>query len=228
MGDVMNTARKLYDLAGANEGLRFSPYCWRIKLALAHKNLPFETVAWRFTDKDEIAFAGTGKVPVLVDGKTVIHDSQEIAEYLETQYSNEPSLFGDATQRALTRFVKEWAESTLHPAIGRLVVPDIFAALHEKDKAYFRETREKMFGMTIDELKAKRESFAPGFAAALVPLRRTLQVQPFICGPGPGYADHIVFGALQWGRKTSAVPLLEEDDVISVWMATLLETYGIE
>jgi len=61
----------------------------------------------------------------------------------------------------------------------------------------------------------------------LNPLRRTLGMQPFISGPGPAYADHIVFGALQWGRKTSAAPLLEGEDVILEWMERLLEGYGI-
>ena len=28
---------QLYDLAGAEPERRFSPYCWRIKLALMHK-----------------------------------------------------------------------------------------------------------------------------------------------------------------------------------------------
>jgi glutathione S-transferase len=223
----MNRPRKLYDLAAADDAVRFSPYCWRIKLALAHKNLPFETVAWRFTDKAEISFAGTGKVPVLVDGSAVLHDSQDIAEYLETNYSNEPSLFGDAAQRGLTRFVKEWAESTLHPAIAKIVLPDIFAVLHEKDKAYFRATREKNFAMTIEEMAARRESYLPAVHAALVPIRNSLGVQPFISGHGPAYADHIVFGALQWGRLMSATPLLAADDLILVWMKNLLDVYGI-
>ncbi|MDE1903950.1 MAG: glutathione S-transferase N-terminal domain-containing protein, partial [Alphaproteobacteria bacterium] len=38
---------KLFDLAGADDDRRFSPYCWRVKLALAHKGLPVETVPWR-------------------------------------------------------------------------------------------------------------------------------------------------------------------------------------
>jgi glutathione S-transferase len=46
---------RLYDLAGAQPERRFSPYCWRIRLALAHKNLPVETIPWRFTEKAEIA-----------------------------------------------------------------------------------------------------------------------------------------------------------------------------
>ena len=28
---------RLYDLAGAQDDRRFSPYCWRVKMALVHK-----------------------------------------------------------------------------------------------------------------------------------------------------------------------------------------------
>ena len=46
---------KLYDLAGADPDLRFSPYCWRVKMAIAHKGLPCETIPWRFSDKPRIS-----------------------------------------------------------------------------------------------------------------------------------------------------------------------------
>ena len=58
---------RMYDLAGADPAVRFSPYCWRIKMALAHKGLEAETIPWRFTEKDRIAFSGQGLVPVLQD-----------------------------------------------------------------------------------------------------------------------------------------------------------------
>lgn len=64
-----------YDLAGADPERRFSPFCWRTKLALAHKGLPVETIPWRFTDKDVIAFSSQGRVPVLVDGDKTVFDS---------------------------------------------------------------------------------------------------------------------------------------------------------
>ncbi len=67
--------RLLYDLAAADPDRRFSPYCWRIKLALAHKGLAVETLPWRFTDRDAIAMSGQDKVPVLVDGGRVVCDS---------------------------------------------------------------------------------------------------------------------------------------------------------
>jgi hypothetical protein len=37
-----------------------------------------------------------------------------------------------------------------------------------------------------------------------------------------------VFGALQWARKGSAVPLWDLDDPIERWMEAVLDTYGIE
>jgi glutathione S-transferase len=74
---------QLYDLAETEAERRFSRYCWRIRLALMHKGLPF-------TDKDAIAFSGQGRVPVLLDGDRVIFDSWTIATYLEDAYPIAP------------------------------------------------------------------------------------------------------------------------------------------
>ena len=70
---------RLYDLAGADPNLRFSPFCWRTKSALAHKGLAVETIPWRFTEKNAIAFSGSERVPVLVDGDKAVPDSWTIA-----------------------------------------------------------------------------------------------------------------------------------------------------
>ena len=110
---------QLYDLAGAEPERRFSPYCWRIKLALMHKGLPFDTITWRFTDKEAIAFSGQGRVPVLVDGEHVVFDSWTIATYLEDAYADRPSLFRGEGGRAVTRFVNAWADGVLVGGILR-------------------------------------------------------------------------------------------------------------
>ncbi|MBR8836365.1 MAG: glutathione S-transferase N-terminal domain-containing protein [Stigonema ocellatum SAG 48.90 = DSM 106950] len=99
------TTIKLYDLAGDEDDRRFSPNCWRVRLILLHKELPFETVPWRFTEKEIIAFSGQGKVPIITDGDQVIHDSRAIAEYLEESYPDSPSLFGEPVGSALSRFL---------------------------------------------------------------------------------------------------------------------------
>jgi glutathione S-transferase len=72
-----------YDLAGAEMERRSSPYCWRTKVALMHKGLPFDTIPWRFNEKNAIAFSGQDRVPVLRDGDQVVSDSWTIAIYLE-------------------------------------------------------------------------------------------------------------------------------------------------
>ena len=53
-------ARILYDLTASGDR-RFSPYCWRTKLALAHKGLDCETVATRLMQRTKPISAQTGK-----------------------------------------------------------------------------------------------------------------------------------------------------------------------
>lgn len=217
--------RKLYDLAAADPARRFSPYCWRAKLALAHKGLEVETIPWRFTEKDAIAFSGQGRVPVLVDGERVVSDSWAIAIYLEETYRDRPSLFGAPDAISVTRLVNHWADTVLVGAIARVVLMDIYEKLHEKDRAYFRQSREQRFGKSLEEVAADREGNVAALRAALEPLRTTLAHQPFVGGAAPRYADYIVFGNLQWARCISATPLLAKDDPIAAWRERILDAF---
>jgi glutathione S-transferase len=217
---------QLYDLAGAEPERRFSPYCWRIKLALMHKGLPFDTIPWRFTDKDAIAFSGQGRVPVLVDGEHVVFDSWTIATYLEDAYADRPSLFRGDGGRAVTRFVNAWADGVLVGGILRLIVTDILAHLDKKDRAYFRETREKRFGVTLETVTSDRETNVLAFRKVLEPIRIVLAAQPYFGGEAPAYADYAVFSCFQWARCTSSFPLLLKDDPVWVWRDRLLSTFN--
>ena len=217
--------RVLYDLAGADPQLRFSPYCWRAKLALAHKGLDVETVPWRFTDKDAIAFSGQGRVPVLVDGERTISDSWAIALYLEETYPERPSLFGAAAAISATRFINAWADTVLQGGMIRLVVSDIAGIVHEKDRAYFRDSREGRFGMPLEQVTAGREDRLKAFRDTLAPLRHTLSAQPYLGGDAPAYADYIVFGSCQWARCVSAFELLAPEDVVTAWRERMLDRF---
>jgi glutathione S-transferase len=220
-------ALKLYDLAAADEDRRFSPYCWRIKMALAHKELEVETIPWRFIEKDAIALSGQGRVPVLVDGEKTIVDSWVIANDLEDRYRDRRPLFGGMSGRAPTRFIASWTDSALLPAIAQLILIDVYAHLHEKDKAYFRESREKRLGTTLEKFCANREETVVQFRKTLLaPLRLTFGSQLFVGGAGPTYADYAVFSAFQWARATSPFKLLEPDDPIAGWRERMLDLYG--
>ena len=215
----------LYDLAGADPDLRFSPYCWRTRFALAHKGLPVETIPWRFTDTDAIAFSGQGRVPVIRDEADVVFDSWTIAEHLEDRYPT-PAIFGHPTARAHARFINAWADSVLVAGIARFIVRDLLDIIDPKDRDYFRTSREQRFGTTLEAVQSGREERLAAFRDTLTPIRLTLRKQPWLGGAAPSYADHIVAGTLMWPRCASRFELLAADDPVAAWFQKMLGQYG--
>jgi glutathione S-transferase len=215
----------MYDLAGIEPERRFSPFCWRARMALAHKGLAVETVAWRFTEKDKLPTPNDGRVPVIIDDGRVIHDSTAIADYLEEQYPNAPSLFGGDAGRALTRLVQNWTETVLQVGLIRLVLVDIYRHIGPADQAYFRKSREERFGTTLEAFVGDRDALLPAFRASLDPLRRTVERQAFVSGTTPAYADYIVFGAFQWARAISDYEVLAEGDPLRAWRGRMLDLF---
>ncbi|HYZ39122.1 MAG TPA: glutathione S-transferase family protein [Stellaceae bacterium] len=221
----MPVAITLYDLAGGELDRRFSPFCWRTRMALAHKGLEVETVPWRFTEKAKLPQPNAGRVPVIVDDGQVVHDSSEIAEYLETRYADRPSLFDNGSGRSLTRFVQNWTETVLHPALIGFVVLDIYRHAAPQDQPYFRQSREERFGRSLEDVVKDRETRLPAFRERLAPLRRTLERQNFLAGSAPAYADYVVFGAFQWARAISEFELLAPEDAIKAWRGRMLDFF---
>ena len=214
----------LHDLAGA-DGRRFSPFCWRAKMALAHKGLAFETRATPFTGIKAIGGGTEKTVPVIEDRGRVVRDSFDIALYLEETYPDRPTLFGGDGGKAMARFIESWANATLGAQIVTLCVKDIHDCLSEEDKGYFRESREKRFGRALEAVQEGRESRVEAARQALMPLRLMLRRQPFIGGEGPLFADYIVFGSLQWPRVVSSFPILAEDDPVREWFERCLDLF---
>src|SRR5579864_4691753 len=133
---------KLFELVGTDAGRPFSPYCWRTRMALAHKGLSAESIPWRFTEKQAIAPHGSERVPVLLDGDNAVVDSWVIANYLEDAFPDRPSLFGDDGGRAMARMLNWWGDVTVVAGMAPLIVADIPVNLDPDDAAYFRKSRE--------------------------------------------------------------------------------------
>ena len=213
---------KMYELVGADKNRRFSPYCWRIRMALAHKGLDVECIPWHFTEKDKIKFSGQERVPVLIDGSKTIADSWEIAKYLENAYPDRPSL---KLENGEILFIKFWSETVLHPEMLQLLVLDIHDNLRPEDQNYFRESREKMFGKTLEEVVSNRQERLPRIQKLLVPLRSTLSKQEYLSGESQGFSDYIVFGAFQWARCISNFSILDSDDIVYKWREKMLNMH---
>ena len=216
---------KLFELVGTDETRPFSPYCWRIRMALAHKGLSAESIPWCFTDKSAIAPHRSEKVPVLLDGETSVVDSWVIANYLEDTYPDRPSLFGGEGGRAVGRMLNWWGDIAIVGGLFPLIGADIHGHLKPEDAAYFRRTREARIGKSLEDAMAGRDKSVEGFRRSLDPMRLTLKTQPYLGGDAPNYADYIVFGGFQWARVVSSFKLLAENDPIYAWREKLLDAF---
>ena len=49
--DSMSPAVRLWELAGDTPSRVFSPFAWRVRLVLNHKQIPYESASWRYADK---------------------------------------------------------------------------------------------------------------------------------------------------------------------------------
>jgi glutathione S-transferase len=216
---------KLFELVGTDEARPFSPFCWRTRMALAHKGLSAEQIPWRFTEKQAIAPHKSEKVPVLIDGEISVADSWAIANYLEDNYPDRPSLFGGEGGRAMGRMLNWWGDVTVVGGMFPLIVADIPGHLMPVDAAYFRQSREARFGKPLEQVVAGRDKSVEAFRKSLDPMRLTLRTQLYLGGEKPNYADYIMFGAFQWARVVSPFKLLAENDPVHAWRERLLDAF---
>jgi glutathione S-transferase len=215
----------LYELVGI-EDRRFSPYCWRTRMALEHKGLAYETVPVRFTDKPIIAFSGQERVPVIRDGEKVVSDSWAIATYLEDTYPDTPALFGCAAGRGLAKFLNVWTDRALHGTLIRLVIADILDHADPADRDYFIESRTKRFGASPAEVQTRSDADRKAFSAAIATIGAALEGQDFLSGDAPAYGDYIVFGAFAWARAISPFALVDRGDPVFAWRERMLDLFG--
>ncbi|MGL4290178.1 MAG: glutathione S-transferase N-terminal domain-containing protein [Phreatobacter sp.] len=214
----------LYELGGL-DGRRYSQFSWRTHMAIAHKGLDAESRAVPISDKPAIAFSGQDKVPILVDGDQVIHDSWAIAEHLERRYADRPSLFGGPVGHGLCRFVNAYVDRTLIPKLVPLLMVDVVACVGSDDAGHLRAQMEEVFRRPLEQLAAERDKDILAFRKLLDPARATLRSQPFLSGEQPAYADHILFSLFQWARIVSRFEVLEASDRLVAWREAMLDLY---
>ncbi|MCZ6888893.1 MAG: glutathione S-transferase N-terminal domain-containing protein [Gammaproteobacteria bacterium] len=218
------TARVLlYDLVGTQDR-RFSPNCWKTRMALAHKGLEHETRATRFTEIAAICGGGQRSVPVIEHGTEVVRDSWQIAEYLENTFPDTPSLFGPDPGHQFAYFFERWSVS-LYLDVMQLIVKDIYDHVTPEDHDHFRSTRERILGETLEDSHALQQRRLQPMRDALKPARQVLQRQSFLAGDAPSYPDYQLFAILQWVRVMSPLPLVEQDDPIRAHMERCLDLF---
>lgn len=215
----------LYDLCARDRSLRFSPYCWRVRLALAHKGLSFQTVAVPFTGIAEATDGLSETLPMIDDDGRRVRDSFKIAEFLEQTYPEQPFLWRDEAAVGMARLIEATLATHVHPIITRMIVLDIHDVLTPNDRAYFRRSREARLGKTLEDAQTGVAVQREHFNQALRPFGNALEQQPWFGGREPDFRDHIVFGSLRWLHVIHADLPLDDPKLVD-WFGRLGAHYG--
>ncbi len=98
---------------------RHSPYCLKVRMALAAKKLEYRTVEITpgIGQIDIFQKTGQKKLPVLFDKETTIHESSSIIRHLE-KIEIEPKLIPEGLKEASqAQIIENWADTTLAKSI---------------------------------------------------------------------------------------------------------------
>ena len=135
------------------------PYCARVRIALAEKDIEFETVSIDLDDRPAWLIEMNpprGRVPVIEEDGLLLPESVVISEYLEERYP-EPALWpADREERGLARLL-------------------VFR-FDELSKPYYRLRREE-------------EGAGEALDAALARVDALLEERPYLTGQEFGLAD---------------------------------------
>ncbi|KAI0030126.1 hypothetical protein K488DRAFT_54903 [Vararia minispora EC-137] len=231
-----------YDIPGnASPTKAWSPNCWKARYVLNIKGLPYRTVWLEYpdieTEMKRLSVPPTGKrdgkdlytLPAIIDPNTgaAIADSYAIAQYLEKQYptSGTSPLFAPNT-RALQLGFRDAFDQRVRQ--GSLVPLQLLAntqQMNESSGVFFRRTREKMYGMTLEELAPegpKRAALIRGVLDGLHVVGTWFDEEssgPFVTGALPCFADLELAANLLW------LQIVSGEDAGSPW-ASVIEADG--
>ena len=162
---------KLYDFAS-------SPNCQRVIVVLEEKKLPYEKVPVDLKKMEQkkpdfLKLNPYGKVPVIIDGSTVLYESLIINDYLEEKYPETPLMPKDPGKRAKARILLDYGMNHLDPPYQK-IRKEMMKDEKERDQQAIEAARKELkhlLGRLEREL-ADQQYLAGEFSlvdAALIP-----------------------------------------------------------
>ncbi|KAI9487338.1 MAG: hypothetical protein EXX96DRAFT_497882 [Benjaminiella poitrasii] len=200
----------------------WSPNACKTRFALNLKNIPYETKWIDFGRIKEVIPPITKldkrpTLPVIVDVKhdnQPVEDSWNIAVHLEKEYPNNPSLFHG--NEGLHKFFQIYSEYNVLPYVFRLVVLYVCKNTGPPElQKWFRDDREKRFGMTLEKFVGEDKDNITALKKGLIPVDKVLQDKPYVTGDKAGYADIILASHLTF--LFALRPELFEEAVLSAF-----------
>jgi glutathione S-transferase len=132
---------KLYDFAS-------SPNCQRVIVVLEEKKLPYEKVPVDLKKMEQkkpdfLKLNPYGKVPVIIDGATVLYESLIINEYLEEKYPETPLLPREPGKRAKARILLDYGMNHLDGPYQK-IRKEMMKDEKERDQQLIEDARKEL------------------------------------------------------------------------------------
>jgi glutathione S-transferase len=132
---------KLYDFAS-------SPNCQRVIVVMEEKKLPYEKVPVDLKKMEQkkpdfLKLNPYGKVPVIIDGATVLYESLIINEYLEEKYPETPLLPKDPGKRAKARILLDYGMNHLDGPYQK-IRKEMMKDEKERDRQLIEDARKEL------------------------------------------------------------------------------------
>ncbi|KAL1663215.1 hypothetical protein GGF50DRAFT_128134 [Schizophyllum commune] len=185
--------------------------------ALNIKGLPFTTIWLELCDVErELSAAGAPPSGTWPDGRP----QYTIARYLEETYPDRRTLFPHGTVGLQHAFVGEFINKVVFPSFP-IALEGCYAVMPERTQVYFRETREKMFGKTLEEIWGDKAAVEKGWMDVKKGLdwlegiiKENGDDKLFLLGDTPVEADFAIASMFQWIMKAS-VPVWNDLKVLN-------------
>ncbi len=146
------------------------PFCWKVRIALAELEVDYQLVDTVLGEKHPkvVKLNPKGSVPVFIDGKTVIWESNAILEYLEDIFGPGKLYPGSAAQRAQQRLMVSYSDTVVGPALRGQVFEKRSKPEVEWDREVIGKSEQAWYDCLV-QLEAwlgSKRSFAGSFSAA--------------------------------------------------------------
>jgi len=176
------------------------------------KGLQWETTwldlpAGEHKKPEYLAINPVGKVPALIDGEVIVHDSTIVGEYLEDKYPGKTLLPADPTTRARARAFEDYCDAYL-AASNYKILAELRKPENERNREKIEEGEREMlkhFEYLERELKGRQ------FFAGALSLGDISFIPPLANYERAGYSITDQFPNLKaWWERLKARPSFNE------------------
>lgn len=144
------------------------PFAHRTTFVLQEKGLSFDPIFFEQGKRppELEAVSPYAKSPTLIDGETLVWDSQIVIEYLEDRYPNPPLMPSDAAARAEIRMLGTRAAQELAAKLGTVVVERLYKP-HPDEAKIIEAKREFVQALDAWDQRLAGRAFLVGDALSL-------------------------------------------------------------